>query len=201
MASRKMSENSGGRGRKGKAKGRAPKGAAAKRKAKEKPEEKAEPEEVTVDATGVDVTVTLPKPTHEQQRDLDDLLIDPAAAMVDSLERIREKSERDGPPKWAGRMPPGPPLLGRVRTQTPAPKGLRAVREIETPEEWPEGDELPTHYQRPRPVPCRNPDCRRIRLESGSQACVVTGYDGPRHLQAYFRCRVCRRTFSMPVKR
>lgn len=91
--------------------------------------------------------------------------------------------------------------LQRIKTQTiMGPTARRdRIREIETPKEWPEGEDLPTHYIKPRPVPCRNPECRRLRLDSGSQACIVTGYDGPRGLQAYFRCRVCRQSFSMRV--
>ena len=57
-------------------------------------------------------------------------------------------------------------------------------------------------YIRPRPVPC--PECRRLRLDTLSPACVMAS--GPRRSEdgetqvAYMRCRCCQHRFSVPVK-
>lgn len=44
-------------------------------------------------------------------------------------------------------------------------------------------------------VPC--PECRRLQLDSGSQACVSNGDHGG---VAFMRCRACNHTFKVPVK-
>ena len=60
---------------------------------------------------------------------------------------------------------------------------------------WPKGEELPTHYRKPRPLPC--PRCLRVRLDSLGQCCVVRGFSGS---IAYMRCRSCSHLWAMPVR-
>lgn len=59
---------------------------------------------------------------------------------------------------------------------------------------WPKDEELPTHYQKPRPIPCRK--CRAVRLDTLSRAVAITSI---KKAIAYFRCRLCGHRFSMPV--
>jgi len=60
---------------------------------------------------------------------------------------------------------------------------------------WPEGEPLPTHYQRPKPIPCRK--CRAVRLDTLSRAVAMTS---TKKSVAYFRCRLCGHRFSMAIK-
>ena len=60
---------------------------------------------------------------------------------------------------------------------------------------WPEGKPMPTSIVKPKPVPC--PECRRVRLDTMSPACIVRTSNGG---VSYLRCRVCGHLFKMSVK-
>jgi len=76
-------------------------------------------------------------------------------------------------------------------------RGQRRVRY-----RWPKGEAMPKHYLKRRLLPCRNPECRRVRFDSGAQAVVCTS--SPRVVDgvavASFRCKVCGHRFQMPVR-
>ncbi len=74
---------------------------------------------------------------------------------------------------------------------------------------WPEGDALPTHYAKRRPLPC--PKCFRVLLNSLAQAVVCTSSgsvverdDKGNQLRAQriasFRCKACEHIWKLPVK-
>lgn len=63
---------------------------------------------------------------------------------------------------------------------------------------WPADKPMPeTVVKRRRdPVPCPNPECRRVRFDTGSQAvvCMHSGDD-----VAWFRCKACGWRFKLGV--
>ncbi len=61
----------------------------------------------------------------------------------------------------------------------------------------PDGKKLPTKYVKRQPMPC--PKCRAITIHNGVNRAVQfrTVMNG----MAYFRCRVCDKRFSLPVKK
>jgi len=71
------------------------------------------------------------------------------------------------------------------------------VQQGPDPRYWPASQPLPTAWpkvRRQRP-PC--PKCRRILLEDGGQAVVVTTSG---HEVAFFRCKACGKRWQLPVK-
>ena len=74
-----------------------------------------------------------------------------------------------------------------------------ACREVQARRFWPRDKPLPDYYLKHRnaPFPCRNPKCRRVTLDDGRRAlaCTSSGADF-----AWFRCKVCGRSFQLPVR-
>lgn len=60
---------------------------------------------------------------------------------------------------------------------------------------WPKYREMPTHYSKPKPLPC--PKCKRVRLDNLGQCCVVmrTGKS-----IVYMRCKNCAHRWQLPVR-
>lgn len=80
-----------------------------------------------------------------------------------------------------------------IQSQSPPIQTQQAPIETTEPDRrfWPEGKPMPEYYERPR-VPC--PECRRVALDSGSQAVALeqSGKD-----MVYLRCRSCGHRWKM----
>ncbi|MFH1569790.1 MAG: hypothetical protein ABIL09_17470 [Gemmatimonadota bacterium] len=95
------------------------------------------------------------------------------------------------------------PVPGLVSQNPPvqAPEDAAPELEVRRGAEWmywPPGKPLPGAYRKLRrgaPPPC--PRCRRVALDSGSQAaaCQSSGADF-----AHFRCRACGHTWKLRVE-
>ena len=82
-----------------------------------------------------------------------------------------------------------------LRTATPPVRNNTPTALVPGLHYVPEGEPLAVEYRQPQPVPC--PKCRRLRLDSGSQACVCAGtWDGV----AYMHCRNCDERFKAPIR-
>ncbi len=87
----------------------------------------------------------------------------------------------------------------KAQTEARRPKVEHQSVEVQTRDEvklWPEGDPMPTHYQKPKPIPC--PKCRAHYLASGSQAVKQRTL---LNAVGYFTCRSCNHQFAFPVRR
>lgn len=94
------------------------------------------------------------------------------------------------------RTPAAPPAAS---TMHEGPTPADAVADVETtgePYYWPEGKPMPTSIVKPKPVPC--PACRRVRLDTMAQACIIRIYEGG---VCYLRCRACQHRFKLPIAR
>ena len=85
------------------------------------------------------------------------------------------------------------PELGEA--EEPQEHGPASPEPVVILKTWPKGEPLPTHYQKPKPIPCRK--CRAVRLDTLSRAVAMTS---TKKSVAYFRCRLCGHRFSMAVK-